>query len=295
MLLKGAGYLTQGLPMSRGRMFDDVDILVPKTELDSVEALLLAQGWKTEKPDPYDQRYYREWSHELPPMRHPNFAMQLDVHHTIVPVTARANPDPSRLFRNAVPSGRGPWRVLSPEDQVLHASAHLFLDSDCTNRLRELVDIDGLVRAHQGRDRFWDALVDSAEAHGLGRYLWYAMHFVTSWFHTPVPANLFSRVQRFEPPLAVRQVIERATSTTILPFDPDGNPSSARTLSHKIMTVRAAILRMPMPLLLYHAVHKAIGGTAKKNSQTPTATGEGAPSTRVPTLTTRQPTESGTS
>lgn len=295
VLLKGAGYLAQGLPMSRGRMFDDIDILVPKSELDAVEALLVAHGWKTEKPDPYDQRYYREWSHELPPMRNPSFAMQLDVHHTIVPVTSRGNPDPSRLFERAIPSGRKPWLVLSPEDQVLHASAHLFLDSDCTNRVRELVDIDGLVRAHQSRDGFWDALTEGAEAHGLGRYLWYAMRFVTSWLDTPVPEDLFSRLHRFEPPMGVRQLVEGATSTAILPLDPDSHPDKARALPHRIMTVRAALLRMPLPLLVYHAVHKALRRRDRANSQAPTPPKEAPLPNGRSAQATGQRTESGTS
>lgn len=295
VLLKGAGYIAQGLPMSRGRLFDDIDILVPRPELDAVEKLLMAQGWKTEKPDPYDQRYYREWSHELPPMRHPDFAMQLDVHHTIVPVTSRGNPDPARLFRNAIPGGRAPWLVLSPEDQVLHASAHLFLDSDCTNRLRELIDIDGLVRAHQTRTNFWGAIVDGAEAHGLGRYFWYAMRFVTSWLNTPVPDDLFARMRPFEPPYAVRRLIERATSTSILPFDPDGHPDTARTLSHRMMTIRAALLRMPLPLLAYHAMHKAIRQKAVRESKQPNAPRDHSPPPGRPSPPPGQRTESGTS
>ena len=38
--------------------------------LDQVEALLLTAGWEWVKPDPYDDAYYRQWMHELPPLIH---------------------------------------------------------------------------------------------------------------------------------------------------------------------------------------------------------------------------------
>jgi len=70
ILLKGAGYLIANLPPSRGRLFSDVDILVPKAQLPAVESALMLAGYATTHHHPHDQRYYREWMHELPPMQH---------------------------------------------------------------------------------------------------------------------------------------------------------------------------------------------------------------------------------
>ena len=57
ILLKGAAYLMAGLPNSAGRLFSDVDILVPKSALTRVEGALLLHGWATTHHDAYDQRY----------------------------------------------------------------------------------------------------------------------------------------------------------------------------------------------------------------------------------------------
>ena len=65
VLLKGAAYIAADLPPWRGRLFADVDIMVPRSSLAVVESSLMAAGWIAEKLDPYDERYYRDWMHEL--------------------------------------------------------------------------------------------------------------------------------------------------------------------------------------------------------------------------------------
>lgn len=256
VLLKGLAYVAQDLRMSSGRMFDDVDIMVSRSHLDAVEDVLSRHGWMTEKPDPYDQRYYREWSHELPPMRNPRYAMQLDVHHTIIPVTSRAQPDIDRLFASAVPTGYGAWKVLSPEDQVLHACAHLFLDSDCVGKLREIADIDGLLREFGSLPGFWRKLVDQASVHHLQFYLWFAAIFCLSWLDTPMPREFMREVAQFAPATPLRRVSLWAMRRTLPPPDLDRPAAHQRTLAHAFLSARAALLRMPLPLLAYHAAHK---------------------------------------
>ena len=88
VLLKGAAYILQGLEFSRGRMPNDVDLLVRRSDLDETESSLLLAGWESETTDAYDQRYYREWSHELPPMRFPGHALEIDLHHTCLLYTS---------------------------------------------------------------------------------------------------------------------------------------------------------------------------------------------------------------
>src|SRR5262245_22321304 len=70
ILLKGAGYIAAGLPPGTGRRVADIDILVPRRDLARVEAILQEHGWQFPEIDAYDNRYYREWMHELPPMVH---------------------------------------------------------------------------------------------------------------------------------------------------------------------------------------------------------------------------------
>ncbi len=87
ILLKGAAYLAAGLPCARGRMFVDIDLMVPREAIGDAEQTLNAHGWLAHGLDPYDKRYYREWMHEIPPLRHIKRGSVLDVHHTILPPT----------------------------------------------------------------------------------------------------------------------------------------------------------------------------------------------------------------
>lgn len=98
VLLKGSAYVMAYPEIGRGRLFGDVDILVPREALGDVESRLMLNGWVGAKSDPYDQRYYREWMHELPPMSHVRRGTVLDVHHNILPLTARNAPDPAAII-----------------------------------------------------------------------------------------------------------------------------------------------------------------------------------------------------
>jgi hypothetical protein len=257
VLLKGAAYVMQGLPFSVGRLFDDVDILVSRERLDDVERLLASHGWESEKPDAYDQHYYRAWAHELPPMRHARYVLQLDVHHTILPVTGRIRPVAPRLVTDAVALPGTRWCVLSPEDQLLHACAHLFQDSDCVSRIRELVDIDGLVRQHDGPG-FGGRLLERARLHGLARPLWYAMRYAARWLDTPVPAGLQPGLDSVAPLAPVRRVMDAAVAAALFPPHPDARPPAIMPISHRALTIRSVWLRMPPWLLAYHATMKAL-------------------------------------
>jgi hypothetical protein len=263
VLLKGAAYVMQGLPFSVGRMFDDVDLMVSRAVLDDVEFRLCEAGWLSEKPDAYDQHYYRAWAHELPPMRHPRFLLQLDVHHTILPVTGRLKPNAAGLLDAAVPIPGGPWYALAPADQVLHVAVHLFQDSDCTDRLRELVDIDALLRAHAG-EALDDALPKHASIHGLGRPLWYALRYAQAWLNTPVSPALARAIDEFAPSTIVLRAMDALVHRALFPPHPDSRPPQHTPFSHRVLAGRAVWLRMPPGLLVYHAAMKGLRSTRRR-------------------------------
>ncbi len=162
LLLKGAAYAAASLKASEGRMIGDLDIMVPRERLDEVEQALLGAGWEWVKPDPYDDAYYRRWMHELPPLIHRERDRMIDVHHTILPLTARPRPDAEALLSDQIEVGGG-LSVLSPEDRVCHAVAHVLADGDLAGGLRNLWDINCLISDIQNMDR----LYQRAELHGL--------------------------------------------------------------------------------------------------------------------------------
>ncbi len=148
VLLKGAAYLASGLPPSAGRVFNDIDLLVPLEKLDAVEALLDIAGWRLGEIDPYDDSYYRRWMHQIPPLTHTGRQTTLDVHHSIVPRTARVgHASAAELYQRIRPiEGRPGFAVLAPEDMVLHSATHLFNEGEFHRGLRDLNDLDLLLR-----------------------------------------------------------------------------------------------------------------------------------------------------
>jgi hypothetical protein len=259
VLLKGAAYIAQDLPVAHGRLPADVDLMVPRHALEGIERALLAAGWEFEKTDPYDQHYYRAWSHELPPMRAAGQALELDLHHAILPPLGRIRPDTASLFAAAVPLTGSPFHVLAPHDQVLHAVVHLAYDSDFVDRLRDLVDIDGLFRLLPlGDPAQRTALVERARHHGMLRPLWLATRLSQRWLGTPGCTELLHEVSAASasaPTVAwAVPVVERVLGPTPL----DASDGVPRRLCGLLLEARAAWLRMPPWLVAYHATSKLL-------------------------------------
>jgi hypothetical protein len=187
VLLKGTAFVAAGLKAGQGRLIGDLDILVPRARLDEAETALLAAGWEWVKDDPYDSAYYREHMHELPPLIHKTRDRMIDVHHTILPLTARITPDAEALLAESVVLENG-LRILSPEDMIVHAVAHLFADGDLAGGLRNLWDIDQLIREYCESEGFWDRLLARAQLHQLPKSTARALRLSHHLYATPVIA-----------------------------------------------------------------------------------------------------------
>lgn len=246
VLLKGAAYVAEAQAFAAGRLPGDVDIMVPFDRLDEVEHALLGAGWKFESVDDYDQQYYRQWSHELPPMRYPGHALEVDLHHTITPVTSRTRADTHLLFQDARPLAANRYLVLSPADQVVHAVIHLFQDSELDVRLRDLVDIDALLRTYMQTDADWCQLAARAQCHGASGLLAYALRYCGLWLGTPVRDIV-------APPMGLAcRGMDWLMSATMLPHDPDAVPGLKRRMGGWAAQARYHRLRMPTGLLIRH-------------------------------------------
>jgi hypothetical protein len=233
VLLKGTAYAAAGLSPSVGRVIGDLDILVPRAAIDDVEAALLAAGWEWVKSDPYDDAYYRRWMHELPPLIHRDRDRMIDVHHTILPLTARIRPDASALLADSVGLENG-LRILSPQDILCHAAAHLFADGDLAGGMRNLWDIHCLL----GEFGF-DGLADRAAHHGLGAAMARAVRQSVRLYGTEAPAAW--RGWDARDPLFHRRLTAR---------DPWGR--STRKAVQLGFYIRSHLLRMPPAMLARH-------------------------------------------
>jgi putative nucleotidyltransferase-like protein len=256
VLLKGAAYLVAGLAAARGRVFADIDILVPRGALAAVEAALMLNGWATGKTTAYDQRYYRRWMHELPPLRHIRRQTWLDVHHAILPITARLKPDSGKLLAASRPvAGEPRLRVLAPVDMVLHSATHLFCNEDVGNSLRDLVDLDSLLREFASEENFWTRLTVRAGELDLTRPLYYALRYAVRILGTPIPARVRHEAEIGRPPLLLRGLMDALFLGTL---QPDRATTALASLARGSLYVRAHWLRMPPFLLARHLIVKAL-------------------------------------
>ena len=257
ILLKGAAYAIAKLPPGRGRLFSDIDILVPKESLGEVEAALMMHGWAASHHDEYDQRYYREWMHELPPMQHIRRDTLIDVHHAILPETAAARPDPDKLRAAARPvDGHQGIKVFAPADMVLHSAVHLFYDGELDHGLRDLIDIHRLLLRFGAEPGFWDSLPQRAVELELARPLFYALRYARELLHTPVPATAIAAIDVGRPNPLLLALMDWLFRRALLPTHAscaDRFTGSARYLLY----IRANWLRMPPLLLARHLFHKA--------------------------------------
>jgi hypothetical protein len=252
--LKGAAYLLCDIPLARGRICADVDLMVPRDQLAECEAALLARGWRSQTQSSYDQRYYREWMHELPPLRHVEREIEVDLHHTILPLTSRLKPPVDLFFREAtqVPGSR--YLVLSPTDMVLHSATHLFHDGELKGGLRDLFDIGDLLTHFAHDMSFWPALLARAEALDLQRPLFYALRFSHSLLETPVPEDVIAESERGAPGHVARRFMDVSVRRVLTTHHAD-RPSAP--ISAWLLYLRSHWLRMPPRLLFPHLARKA--------------------------------------
>ncbi|MET0365955.1 MAG: nucleotidyltransferase family protein [Sphingobium sp.] len=238
LLLKGTAYAAAGLSAGVGRSIGDLDILVPRARIDDVEGALLAGGWEWVKPDPYDDAYYRRWMHELPPLIHRTRDRMIDVHHTILPLTARPTPDAVAMIADALPLGDG-LAMLSPEDMICHAAAHMLADGGLEGGLRNLWDMHCLFGEFGEADGFWERLEGRARLHQLRGPVRQAARLAGAVYGTDVPEEWqgLTTVDR----LFIARLMSR-----------DGWGRERRWLLGQAFYVRSHLLRMPPTMLARH-------------------------------------------
>ena len=257
ILLKGGAYIKGQFGAAPGRLLSDIDIMVPKDRLNDAEKALYAGGWFPTKLNAYDQRYYREWMHELPPMQHLGRGTTLDLHHTILPPTALLKPDVNLLWKAACPveHEKGVF-VLAPVDMVLHSATHLFHDGELEHGLRDLVDMDALIRQFSVQPQFFAALIERAQALQLGRPLHYALTYCKLFLHTPIPEAIFYRaVGLGSQSVMIRNIMDVVVLSSLGSIL-QAKPSVLSRMSQFAMYVRSHYLRMPMRLLVPHLIRK---------------------------------------
>lgn len=240
ILLKGSAYLVAGDANADGRMFSDIDIMVPHDALDSAEAALMTAGWKPSPVDAYDQKYYREWMHEIPPMEHVRRGTNVDLHHAIIPKVSRYAFPAQQLFDNSQEAAPGVF-VLAPVDRLLHAVVHSLIEGLPGKALRDLYDIYLLKRQHFPEPGNLEPLITRANTLGLTPLLDTALRASDALFAGKPAPSVMTRAGLLA--IAARSSIE--------------NGKFADSLAQQWLLAHSHWMKMPLSMLSRHLAHKA--------------------------------------
>ena len=245
VLMKGTAYAAAGLHAADGRHIGDLDIIVAREDLGEVEKLLLNAGWEWVKDDAYDDAYYRDHMHELPPLIHKERDRMIDVHHTILPLTARPRPDAAVMLADAVELENGLY-VFSPTDMIIHSAAHLFADGELDGGLRNLWDIHCLVTEFAGEaDHFFLSLTEEAQFHGLATAVSRALRLSSRLYGT--------KLAHYTSPVKTDYALNRQDKYYVRRLTARNNwGRGTRKLTRLAFYIRSHWLRMPPLMLARH-------------------------------------------
>lgn len=242
IVLKGCAYVLANDKNATGRLFSDIDLLVDAKHLGRVESALISGGWKPSQVSSYDQKYYRNWMHEVPPMEHVRRHTTVDLHHAIIPPVSRLAFDPKQLQESAIEVHPGVY-VLSPADRCLHSAAHAFLEGVSVKALRDLYDIACLTGQHFANDTGRKQLLARANHLGLGSILTAALD---------ASQALYGGDGKAAPSVSVRaRCLTLAAQNAIQPKTILGS------LMEQLLLAHSHWIKMPIRLLVPHLLRKS--------------------------------------
>ena len=217
----------------------------------------MLHGWISGHHDSYDERYYRNWMHEIPPMSHHDRGTIIDVHHNILPLISKNPPDAGLLIGASQTIPNTIFSTLCQADMVIHSATHLFHESELQNGLRDLFDLDALLTEFAAQSpHFWHELADRAAVLGLAGPLSLAMRYTSAILGTEIPDRTRAAIQNTAAigPGSLR-VLDGIYLNALMPDHPlCSNPST--TMARAAVYLRGHYLRMPAGLLTMHLGRK---------------------------------------
>ncbi len=266
IVLKGMAYLLAGLPHATGRVFADLDLLVPAETLQQSESTLLAKGWQHHELSAYDEHYYRAWTHEIPALIHCERETEVDIHHSLTSPIGRLKLETAPFRETAVRLPGLEVSVLSPPDMALHCAVNLFQNNELADDIRHLLDLHGMLQFFSvDQPLFLNNLITHANHLGVGRPLFYGLYFSKLLLQTPVPDALMTRIEQ-RPGWMALKVMQLCVPLALLPLHPD-LPCRNAKLARWWLYWRSHWLRMPLYILLPHLAYKFYLSVVPRNSE----------------------------
>ena len=244
VLLKGAAYLFSTPEIAMGRMYSDIDVMVPKASIQEVERILKRNGWEQPEELADQEQYFKRWMHELLPLIHKRRGTKVDLHHNILPSVDALQFDPKTLFEHARPIDEGSRiHTLAPVDMVLHNIVHIFRNGDYQRALRDLVDLDRLIEKFSREEgNFFEKFMSRTEELNLLTPCYLGFRYAEKYLKTPIPAENVARVRKGRPVWPPVWLIDRLFEFASLP--------TGLTRREKVRRISLRVLqRYPLNLL----------------------------------------------
>lgn len=254
VFLKGAGYTLRKSRNSFGRIYSDIDVWVAREHIDAAQAALRSDAWYSPAMTDYDQRYYRRWAHELPPMKHLTRRTMLDLHHNIVPPVGGRAPDMTHLLEDVVVTETG-LLVLSAPAATLHSLVHLFSNEDWSSAFRDLVDLHLLLEEF-GDDDFWHKLLDLANKTGFIQEVVYGVLLLEQIMGCSAPQGVREELGQRLTTARESLLVKHVFAPALRPHHPlvcGGREKLAILMTY----IRGHWIKMPLPILVGHLSMKA--------------------------------------
>lgn len=251
LLVKGAAYRLHQFPFAAGRVFGDLDLLVPRQYMNAAVAMLQAAGFMDATEHDYDRRYYLDWSHQHPPLRHFTRGSEIDLHHTIFFAKSAVQVDVERFISNSTPIEGSRFSLPQPADMFVHSCLHLLYQEEHHKIIKDIVDLRELYLSIINKYEIIKAasLTNKPEVVALG------LHLLSDLFSEPLSADERSFMQTHASHWT-RQIIRYMVCKL------------AGQQRHKFATIwwviRGHLIKMPWYLLVYHSLAKLWFGRRKR-------------------------------
>lgn len=249
VLLKGCAYRLSELAMARGRVFSDIDLLVPQAQFPDALHRLNEAGFIEFGMSEYDRRYYLRWSHQHPPLIHYLRGVSIDLHHHIYPVSSHENILIAPILNQSRAMPGSAFAVPTKALMFVHACVHLFYQDETHKLVKDLWDLYQLYQDAQAEGE--NLMVQAAMDLNAQAAVYYAFDVLTWLFKITVSAQALAMLK----PYANHS--QRRSMRWLLSklFNPQ---SHWHQVAHLWWTIRGHLLKMGPLTLLYHSVAKSI-------------------------------------
>lgn len=244
LLVKGVAYRLHRFGFAAGRVFSDLDLLVPADKIQTTVEKLQAAGFMDSTEHDYDRRYYLEWSHQHPPLRHYTRGSEVDLHHTIFFAKSSVVVDIKRFIANSKPIESSCFSLPAPADMFVHSCLHLFFQEEHHKIIKDLVDLFELYNSISDKQ----SIVESASLTNKPEVVAHGLNVLSELFKLQLSEQelLFIEQQTsWMSRQSLRYLISKLTGG-----------SGYDKLAKIWWVARGHLIKMPWYLLLYHSLAK---------------------------------------